>query len=89
MLRSSLIGFCGPHPEGEDPISGKRRLKRNRNSCTPDLNSHHNPDLPSRNWGKVLRLEVLVKASVFSLSWLSLPTASCIRFYCGTFCLSS
>jgi len=44
MLRSSLIGFCGPHPEGEGLISGKHRLKRNRNSCKPDLYSHHNPD---------------------------------------------
>ena len=44
MIRSSLNGFSGPHPEGEGPISGKRRLKRNRNSCTLDLNSHHNQD---------------------------------------------
>lgn len=74
---------------GEGPISGKHRLKRNRNSCTPGLNSRHNPDCPYRNWGKALRLEVLVKASVFSFSSFYLPAAFFALFCCGTSYLSN
>ncbi len=44
MIQPSLNGFCGPHPEGEGPISGKHHLKRNRSVCTQDLSNHHNPD---------------------------------------------
>ena len=89
MLRSSLNGFCSPHPEGDGPINEKHRRQRNRSWCTRGLDTHRNPDWPYRNWGKAFRLEVHVIASAFSLSSFYMPIDSCPLFWCGTSCLSS
>jgi len=89
MFPSSFDGFCGPHPEGEGPISGIPHRQRNRSWCTLDLGSHRNPDPPCRNWGKVLRLEVLVIAIAFSLSKFYLPVSSYVFYWYGPSCLSS